>query len=848
MEFSIIDEIRNNMTGKSVMSKQDMTKTGRMIKNTKPGFHILLFFVFFTTIFMSGCSKRQSDRITSDFNKGWLFKKGEQTEEVTLADFDDSEWKHVRLPHDWAIAGPFDPEGDGSTGKLPWKGTGWYRKTFTLDAAHSGRQVYFDFDGVMAFPEVHINGKLAGKWDYGYNSFRVDATPHVKFGETNLIAVKADTQKHHSRWYSGAGIYRKVTMTIAGPVHIAHWGTFVTTPSIRNDSATVSIRVNLENHLDEDISADVAFIVIDPDGAQAAKGDTAISVSSKGNAEAVRNLNIKNPGLWDIDHPQLYKIEILLSVNGQKQDSEAVAFGIRTFKFTADDGFHLNGRRVQLYGVNLHHDQGVLGAAFNIRAMERQLEIMKDMGVNALRTSHNPPAPEVLDLCDRMGILVWDEAFDKWEATAGHVTDEPMEIFGERQIKHLVMRDRNHPSVVLWSIGNEIWTGEDNWGKTAERVSFMRDFVLKYDSTRPVGIGNDKVDDGDNRVLDSLDVVGYNYMRRYGRFHETHPDMPLVYSESASTVSTRGYYDFPLPKEKTQFNQETGQVSSYDFNAMWWSDVSDRDFYLMEEDPFVAGEFVWTGFDYLGEPSPFVQKARSSYFGIVDLCGMPKDRYYLYRSHWRPDMLTAHILPHWNWPDREGKNVPVFVYTNGDSAELFLNGRSLGKRTKLKVVENGLKGDYYAVIDKYRLRWMDVIYEPGELKAVIYKNGAVIGEAVKRTAGRPIKLTLTPDRNTIFADGYDLSYILVEAVDDKGNQCPLADDMVTFKLEGPAEIAGIGNGNPLSMEPFQDSKHSLFYGKAMLVLRSIEAKAGPVTITANAKGYDTAKVKIKTEL
>ena len=829
------------------MSKQCAPKAGKRIKRTKSVFWISILFIFLFTILMPGCSKKTSDRIIMDFNKDWLFKKGEQAEKVTLLDFDDSEWEQVRLPHDWAIAGPFDPAGDGSTGKLPWKGVGWYRKRFTIDKGYSGLRVYFNFDGVMAFPKVYINDKLAGEWDYGYNSFRVDATPYVKFGETNLIAVKADTRKHYSRWYPGAGIYRKVTMTITEPVHIAHWGTFVTTPSVNKDSATVDVKVTVENHLDKDITSDVSIILLDPEDKQVAKGNVSISRSLKGTADAVKKLEILNPRMWNIDHPELYKAKIILSANGLKKDSETVTFGIRTFKFTADDGFHLNGRRVQLYGVNLHHDQGVLGAAFNKRAMERQLEIMQEMGVNALRTSHNPPAPEVLDLCDRMGIIVWDEAFDKWGATAGHVTEEPLEKFGERQIKNFVMRDRNHPSVVLWSIGNEIGTGKKDWGKTAERVAFMRDFVLKYDPTRPAAIGNDKVEDGDNNVLDSLDVVGYNYMRRYGRFRETHPDMPLIYSESASTVSTRGYYDFPLPQTKTQFNQETGQVSSYDYNAMWWSDVADRDFYLMEEDSFVAGEFVWTGFDYLGEPSPFFQKARSSYFGIVDLGGMPKDRYYLYRSYWRPDEFTAHILPHWNWPDRKGKVVPVLVYTNGDSAELFLNGRSLGKRTKLKSIPDGLKGEYYAVIDKYRLRWMDVVYEPGELKAVIYKDGAVIGETINKTAGEPVRLVLTPDREKISADGNDLSYVMVEAVDNEGNPCPLASDMVTFKLDGPAVIAGIGNGNPLSMEPFQDSERSLFYGKAMLVLRSIEGKTGSVTVTATAENYDTAKVQITTE-
>jgi beta-galactosidase len=802
--------------------------------------------VVLSILFILGCAFETSSRVTLDFNKDWLFMKGEQGEDVIQADYDDSEWEALQLPHDWAIAGPFDPAGDGSTGKLPWRGVGWYRKTFTLDANYTGRRVYFDFDGVMAFPKVYINGQFAGEWDYGYNSFRIDATPYVRFGEPNLIAVVADTQRHRSRWYPGAGIYRKVTMTISKPVHIAHWGVFVTTPSVSKGLASVKIAVAVENHLDSKINTDVAVTLIDSDGVQAARGKVSSSIPSGNTSDTVQTLDIPNPRPWNIETPELYRAEITVSIAGRKLDFESVIFGIRSFEFTADDGFHLNGRRVQLKGVNLHHDHGSLGAVFNERAMERQLEIMKEMGANALRTSHNPPAPEVLDLCDRMGIIVWDEAFDKWEGTADHVTEEPLETFGERQIKNLVMRDRNHPSVVLWSIGNEIGTSEEGWGKTAARVSFMRDFVLKYDSTRPVAIGNDNPDDGNSNVLDALDVVGYNYMRRYGRFRETHPDVPLIYSESASTVSTRGYYEFPLPESKTQFSQESGQVSSYDYNAMWWSDVADRDFYLMEKDAFVAGEFVWTGFDYLGEPSPFLRKARSSYFGIVDLCGIPKDRYYLYRSYWRPDESTTHILPHWNWPDRRGKTVPVFVYTNGDSAELFLNDRSLGKRTKRNTISGGLEGDYYAVLDRYRLRWMDVIYEPGEIRAVIYKDGEIIGEAVRKTAGDPVRLMLTPDRKEITADGYDLSYVLVEAVDREDIPCPLADDLVTFKLDGPAKIAGIGNGNPLSMEPFQDFQHSLFHGKAMLVVKSFEGKSGIVTITATAADYDRAQVQVKT--
>jgi len=800
---------------------------------------------FLAILLIAGCAPKAPQAITLDFSNDWLFANGEQNEGVILTDFDDSAWKPVQLPHDWAIAGPFDPSGDGSTGKLPWKGVGWYRKTFALDAGHPERRIYFDFDGVMAFPRVYVNGWLAGQWDYGYNSFRIDATPYVRFGKENVIAVMADTRPHRSRWYPGAGIYRKVTMTVADPIHISHWGTFVTTPSVTSDAAKTEITVTVENHQNKDISADLEVMLFDPEGIQAAKGTTSIHLVAGGSVSATQTLDVPNPRRWDVKNPNLYTAEVFVSADGRIVDTQKTTFGIRTFKFTADDGFYLNGRRVELHGVNLHHDQGPLGAAFNARAMERQLEIMKEMGVNSLRTSHNPPAPEVLDLCDRMGIIVWDEAFDKWEDTADHVTDEPLKKFGERQIKNFVLRDRNHPSVVVWSIGNEIGTGEHGWGKTAERVSFMRDFVLKYDPTRPVAIADDNPADGDSNVLDALDVVGYNYMRRYGRFRETHPNVPLVYSESASTVSTRGYYDFPLPESKTQFSRDIAQVSSYDFNAMWWSDIPDREFYLMETDRLVAGEFVWTGFDYLGEPSPFFRQARSSYFGIVDLCGIPKDRYYLYRSYWRPDEMTIHILPHWNWPGREGNVVPVFVYTNGDSAELFLNGRSLGRQTKLDTVADGLNGEYYAVVNRYRLRWMDVRYEPGELRAVAYKDGAILGETVMKTAGDPAKLVLTPDRAEIAADGSDLSYVLAEAVDSQGNPCPLADDRVTFKVDGPAEIAGIGNGNPLSMGSFQAPQHELFHGKAMLILRSLRGKPGIAIITASADGYEGAQTQIR---
>ena len=647
-----------------------------------------------------GPSTRQATvptgRQVVNFNRDWRFAQGELPG-AEASGFDDSAWQPVRLPHDWAISGPFNPREDGYAGKLPWRGVGWYRKSFTLAEVDRGRRVYFDFDGVMAFPKVYVNGQLAGEWDYGYMSFRVDATPYVKFGQANVIAVLADTRRHGTRWYPGAGIYRKVTMTICDPVHVAHWGTYVTTPEVSDASATVRVRSTVENHSEAESKVDVEIVLLDPDGRVAATGSKSDTVPAGGSQELDQSLAVKNLQRWDIANPKLYTARTLVRLGGKVVDGEDTTFGLRTFRFTADDGFHLNGRRVQLYGACLHHDQGPLGAAFYPRAMQRQLEIMRDMGCNAVRTSHNPPAPELLDLCDRMGMVVWDECFDKWDGTADRVNREPLQEYGEKQIRNFVIRDRNHPCVVIWSIANEIGPQSGRReGMSAENVKFMSDFVRKYDPTRPVGAAFHIPQMAAQGILESLDVGGWNYARRYSIHRERYPDKPIIYSESASALSTRGFYELPLPTGKTQYSRKM-QVDSYDHNAAPWSDIADREFQLMEKDRFVAGEFVWTGFDYLGEPTPFSREARSSYFGIVDLCGIPKDRFYLYRSCWRPDVITVHILPHWNWPDRVGQNVPIYVYTNGDSAELLLNGRSLGRRTKVKEV---VDSSYYAVADK----------------------------------------------------------------------------------------------------------------------------------------------------
>jgi len=792
----------------------------------------------------------ESPRRTEEFNAGWRFRLG-ACENGAAADCPDADWQAVHLPHDWAVAGPFDADADGRTGKLPWRGEGWYRKTFTLPAADRGKRVVLDFDGVMAMPKVYVNGRLAGEWDYGYMSFRVDATPHVRWGGPNVVAVHADTRSHGSRWYPGAGIYRPVRLVVCDPVHVAHWGVTVTTPEVTDGAATVRVRTEVVNHTPalEDVTLTTALC--DPSGRTVAEASAEHAVPAGGTYTFDQALRVPRPVRWDVDAPHLYTARVAVARGGEVCDAYDQPFGIRTFAFTADDGFHLNGRRVQLFGVNLHHGQGPLGAALLPRAVERQLAIMKEMGAGAVRTSHNPPGPALLDACDRLGLVVFDECFDKWDATADRGNDAAFEPFMARQVAHFVRRDRNHPSIVVWSIGNEIGDILSNRGGNApQKVAYMVGEFKRHDPTRPVTMGCHVTGAvaGKKHILDALDIQSWNYNRKYALARKRYPEQPAIYSESASAFSTRGTYAFPHPKAKTDYSK-TLQLTSYDLTAARWADIPDVDFRRMEEDRYVAGEFVWTGFDYLGEPTPFQQEARSSYFGIVDLCGMPKDRYYLYRSHWRPGAATVHVLPHWTWPERIGKNVPIYVYTNGDSAELFVNGASQGRRTKQTADADpaGTAGlpPYYRVIDRYRLRWEDVVYRPGEVRAVAYKDGKKIGEAVVRTAGPTAALRLTPEWTEMAADGQDLVYVLVEAVDAAGNLCPRDDRMVRFTVDGPAAIAGIGNGDPMGLDPFQDAQHPLFFGKAMLILRSVAGKAGEVRVTAAADGVRSGTVTVR---
>ena len=799
-----------------------------------------------------------TSRRVENFNLHWTFTKGPAVGAEAAA-FDDSAWTPVRLPHDWAISGPYDPQGDPHTGKLPWRGEGWYRKLFVLPASDSGKRVYLDFDGVMANPTVYVNGQKAGGWDYGYMSFRVDATAFVKPGATNLLAVHADTREHNSRWYPGAGIYRKVELVVCDPLHISQWGTFVTTPDVSPDRATIRVETTLENHTPTAAEAVVETILLDPKGKEVGRNRTNVTVPAAGSCANTATLSTSKPQLWDITTPRLYTAitRVLLPSTPQTTllDQTTTPFGIRTFEFTANDGFHLNGRRVQLNGVCLHSDLGPLGMAFNTRAMERELQIMQEMGVNAVRTSHNPPAPELLDLCDRMGIVVWDEAFDKWDGTATLPKGVSIPEHGKKQYTNFVKRDRNHPCVVVWSVGNEIWDLEGlKYPDAPGLLKTMVGFVKALDTTRPVGLAQCVPDSAKSQISAALDVAGWNYGRRYAISRERWPNLPIIYSESASAFSTRGYFDdFQMPKAKDDY-PDTAQISSYDHNSAWYSDPADVEFALMEKDRFVAGEFVWTGFDYIGEPVPFVadgwgnfkkrkltkpEESRISSFGIVDLAGIPKDRYYLYQSHWAPERKTVHILPHWNWPDRVGKTTPVYVYTGGDSAELFLNGKSLGKRTK--------DPNAQVVRDRYALRWLDVPYQPGEVKAVAYDNGHKIGTATVRTAGEPAKLRLSPDRKSLRADGNDLSFVLVEAIDKHGNLCPLAMSQVKFQLEGPATMAGVANGDHRFPEEFVADHVSLFYGKAVVVVRTDDLQDGRIQLSATSPGLQPGKTLLRSK-
>jgi beta-galactosidase len=784
----------------------------------------------------------------------------------TRRDFDDSAWRRLDLPHDWGVEGPFKQEYPGETGKLAWWGVGWYRKHFDVPAGDRGRRLYLDLDGAMSYATVWLNGRFVGGWPYGYASFRLDLTPLVEYGAENVLAVRLDNPPDSSRWYPGGGIYRNVWLVKTAPVHVGHWGTYVTTPEVTPQAATVSVKVTLDN--DSDAAADVTTRTrVYELGASGSKAAQPVAVgepsrfrlAARSSAASAASVRVVSPKLWSTWRPSLYAAVTTVEQGGKTVDVYETVFGIRTVKFDAARGFLLNGEPVELKGVCNHHDLGALGAALNVRALERQLEIMKEMGVNAIRTSHNPPAPELLDLADRMGLLVMDEAFDAWRR-AKKKNDYHLlfDDWHEKDLRALVRRDRNHPSVILWSTGNEI--GEQRSAEGHKVSEALARIVRAEDPTRPVTAGANYTEAGYNGFQQTVDVFGYNYKPgEYGKFRERNPPIPLFASETASTVSSRGEYFFPVEEDKDKGKSDF-QVSSYDLYAPRWATTPDAEFKGQDEFPFTAGEFVWTGFDYLGEPTPYNNDvtnllnfsdpaervrmeaelkalgrlrvpARSSYFGIVDLAGFKKDRFYIYQARWRPELPMTHILPHWNWPGREGQVTPVYVYTSGDEAELFLNGRTLGRKRR---------GAF-----EYRLRWDDVRYEPGELRVVAYKNGKRWADDVVRTTERAARLTLKADHNVIKADGSDLSFITVSVTDTAGLLVPRSKNRIHFEIYGPGEIVAVDNGDATSHESFQSKERAAYNGLCLVVVRSQAGTPGSIKLRAYSEGLKAGVVTIR---
>jgi beta-galactosidase len=760
----------------------------------------------------------------------------------TQPEFNDNGWRQLNLPHDWGVEGPFKQEAPGSTGKLPWEGVCWYRKHFTIPAFDKGRRLYLDVDGAMSYASVWLNGQYVGGWPYGYASWELDLTPYIKVGAENVLAIRLDNPPDSSRWYPGGGIYRNVWLVQARPVHVGHWGTYVTTPEVSSSAATVKIQVTVDNDSDSDAIVSVKNEIYElktngtKDESVASINTDGVQIAPHKNQPSEATITLKDPQLWSLENPQLYVVMTSIEQDGKLLDQYTTPFGIRTIKFDADKGFFLNGEHVRLNGVCDHADLGALGTAINTRALERQIEILKEMGCNAIRTSHNPPAPELLDLCDRMGMLVMDESFDCWER--GKRPNDYHLLFDdwhEKDWRAELRRDRNHPSIILWSIGNEV----PNQGTPAGPgiAAELTRIAHQEDPTRPTTAACDHIASGFDGFQTNLDVFGYNYKPfEYARVHEANPGLPIFGSETASCISSRGEYFFPVNTNKND-GKSGFQMSSYDLSAPYWATIPDTEFKAQDEYLFIAGEFVWTGFDYLGEPTPYDgsnDPSRSSYFGIVDLAGFKKDRFYLYQAHWRPNLSMAHIVPQcWNWPDRGGQITPVFVYTSGDEAELFLDGKSLGLKKK----------EQY----QYRLCWNDVKYEPGELKVVVYKNGKKWATDMVQTTGPAAKLALQPDRDTIRADGRDLSFVTLAVEDKSGLMVPRADNAVHFEISGPGEIVATDNGDPTDLTSFPSGDRKAFNGLCLAIVRAKAGQTGTIKLTAVSDGLKTASVVIKAE-
>ena len=776
-------------------------------------------------------------RTVADFDSNWHFHLG-NVKGAELTSFNDSNWRNLNLPHDWSVEGKFSKDNPATPegGALPG-GIGWYRKTFIEPASAKNKKIYIDFDGVYQKSTVWLNGHELGFRPNGYISFRYELTPYLNFGGKNIIVVKVDNSvQPNSRWYSGSGIYRNVWLVTTNKIAIDHWGTYVTTPQVSEKSALIDFKVKVRNG-DEKLPITIKTVIYDKANKTVASFGFNVPKGSLKDSmiESGQQITVQNPILWSVDHPYLYKIVSQVLSGNKIIDTYTTPLGIRYFNFDADKGFSLNGKPLKILGVCDHHDLGSLGSVLNTRALERQLQILKAMGCNGIRTSHNPPAPELLDLCDKMGFIVMDEAFDCWEV--GKVDYDYHLYFKQwhkQDLQDQILRDRNHPSVFIWSIGNEIpQQGDTSALRIAPELAAI---IHGLDLTRPITTANDRPDTS-NKIIKSgaIDLVGYNYHEySYGKFHERYPGRKFIATETTSGLETRGYYDMPSDSIRiwpSNFGDFVGNpdhtVSAYDNVRPPWGSTHEATWKVMKKYDFLSGFFIWTGFDYLGEPTPYSWPSRSSYFGIVDLAGFPKDIYYMYQSEWT-DKTVLHIFPHWNW--QPGKVVDVWAfYNHADEVELYLNGKSLGIKKK--------KGDDLHVM------WR-VPYQPGTLKAISRKDGKVVLTQEIHTAGAPAKIELIADRKVINADGKDLSFITVKILDKDGNVVPDADNLVNFKLNGNAFIASVDNGDPVSHDSFKVNYRKAFHGLALAIVQA-KKTPGDINFTATANGLQSAALTIK---
>ncbi len=793
--------------------------------------------------------------------EGWKFTKGDipGAESPT---YDDSKWQTITVPHDWAIYGPFSRDNDlqnvavtqnfekeasvktGRTGGLPYAGVGWYRTSFEVPA---GKQASLVFDGAMSEARVYVNGQEVCFWPFGYNSFHCDVTPYIHSdGTPNTLSVRLENLPQSSRWYPGAGLYRNVRLVLTDTVHVPVWGTQLTTPYVSEEYASVCLRTTLEGIDGKDIR--IVTDIVDPDGQTVATKDHTRRINAGIPFE--QNFLVENPLLWSPETPYLYKAISKVYTDGIQTDEYITRFGIRSIDIVADKGFLLNGKPRKFRGVCNHHDLGPLGAAVNTAALRRQLTLLKDMGCDAIRTSHNMPAPELVELCDEMGFMMMLEPFDEWDiAKCENGYHRFFDEWAERDMVNMLRQYRNHPSVVMWSIGNEVPTQCSAEGYKV--AAFLQNICHREDPTRPVTCGMDQVSCVlDNGFATLLDVPGFNYRTfRYLEAYDLLPQSVVLGSETSSTVSSRGIYKFPV-EQKKDARYDDHQSSSYDVECCAWSNVPDEDFALADDYPWTMGQFVWTGFDYLGEPSPYDTDAwpsHSSLFGIIDLASIPKDRYYLYRSLWNKESHTLHILPHWTWPGREGENTPVFVYTDYPEAELFVNGKSQGRQHKLTAAESKAaeNSDPFALQRRYRLMWMDVAYEPGELKVVAYDaDGNAADSLVVHTAGKPHHIELVADRTCLDADGKDLAYITVRVVDKDGNLCPADSRLIRFSVKGCGSFRAAANGDATCLDPFHLPQMHVFSGQLTAIVQS-GSQAGEIVFEAKAAGVKSGRVTLE---